>query len=137
MGHLEKNKLTLPISGPELKYEIAANNGLNCQQSCAENRLLRSIWRRERNWGQTFSKHPVVAQRSLADVVLQAHHVGQRLLRPHDLRGPVSGHPENRAEQSAPRGVRASIEFRFVQIASASACVPCELEGEPADDDDR
>src|SRR4051812_36306737 len=47
MGRWEKNELTLPISSPELKPEIAANDGLNCQQSCAENRRLRTSWRRE------------------------------------------------------------------------------------------
>lgn len=44
---------------------------------------------------------------------------------------------ENRAEQSAPGGVRVSIELRFVQIAGASSRIPRELEGEPTDDDDR
>jgi bifunctional non-homologous end joining protein LigD len=70
-------------------------------------------------------------------VLLQGHHVGQRLRGSHYLHGSVPGHPNHRAQQGAPRGVRGSIEFRFVQIAGASACVPRKLEGEPADDDDR
>jgi hypothetical protein len=49
MCHLEKNKLTLPSSSPELKSEIAANTGLNCQQNSAENRRLRPSWRSERD----------------------------------------------------------------------------------------
>src|SRR4051812_29199784 len=55
MRHLQKNELTLPISRPELKSEIAANTGLNCQKICAENGRLRPSWRRERNWDRTFS----------------------------------------------------------------------------------
>jgi hypothetical protein len=55
MSHSEKNEPPLPIRSPELKSEITANTGLNCQQSRAENILLGPSWRRERNWDRTFS----------------------------------------------------------------------------------
>jgi hypothetical protein len=49
MSHSEKNEPPLPIRSPELKSEIAANTGLNCQQSRAENIRLQPSWRSERD----------------------------------------------------------------------------------------
>jgi hypothetical protein len=47
MSQSEKNKPPQRIGSPELKSEIAANTGLNFQQSRAENIRLRPSWRRE------------------------------------------------------------------------------------------
>jgi hypothetical protein len=65
MGHLEKNELTLPISSPEFKPEIAANNGLNCQQRCAENRRLRPSWRTELDSNSWYGRAAVAIEPSL------------------------------------------------------------------------
>jgi hypothetical protein len=46
-GPLEKNELPLPISSPEFKTRNRDYHWANCQQSCAENRLLRPSWRTE------------------------------------------------------------------------------------------
>src|SRR4051812_45767189 len=66
MGDLEKNELTFLISSPELKSGNAANTGLNCQQSCAENRRLGPSWRRERTQVRTHSSYRSVAYRNRA-----------------------------------------------------------------------
>ena len=55
MSHSEKKGRILPIRGPELKSEIAANTGVHYQHPRAEKRWQRRSWRRERNWGRTFS----------------------------------------------------------------------------------
>jgi hypothetical protein len=57
MHRLEKIELLcrFVVRGPNQK--IAANTGLNCQQSCADNRRPRPSWRSERNRDPTFSKH--------------------------------------------------------------------------------
>ena len=54
-GISEKNRATLPVGSPELELEMARTTGLNCQRTRLENTRLWESWRRERNWGRTFS----------------------------------------------------------------------------------
>jgi len=55
MSHSEKKARILPLGGPELQSEIAANTGVNHQHPPAEKRWLRRSWRRE------WDSHPTLS----------------------------------------------------------------------------
>jgi hypothetical protein len=62
----ENNRAVVPVGSPELELEMAPATGLNRQRDRLENPRPWASWRRERNWGRTFSTQARVVQRILA-----------------------------------------------------------------------